>query len=239
MSERMSSHWWNAFCWDSEKERKMKRHYRFLALALGIFLLGGCSFKRAYMIDQAPKMAPSEGKALVNFVRPSSYGGLAKATIWDGDKLIGVSFGNQRFQYECEPGKHLFIAWSEYKSPVEAELAPNKVYYIALRIRMGWARGRIHQVPIKPGDPLWNEVVPAMGSLPNRTFDQQALASAEAEGKLKIIDYLQYYESNVKGTKHVLYLNPGDGVTVGSALLTSQPSPPDADAPAEQLEEEE
>ena len=81
------------------------------------------------MIEQEPKLRPSEGKALVNYVRPSRYRYEEKANVWDGAKLIGMSFGRQCFQYECEPGKHLFIAWLQYKSPVEADLLPNRIYY--------------------------------------------------------------------------------------------------------------
>jgi len=193
----------------------MQKIAGFVCLCLLAFSLA-CSpqFKRPYMIDQEAKLKPSEGKALVNFVRPSSFGGGAKATIWDGDKLIGVSFGKQRFQYECEPGKHLFIAWSEWKSPVEAELLPNRVYFIALRIRMDWWRGRIHQVPLNKEDPLWNTVMNELPSLPNRAFDHGRLALAEAEeGKVKITEYLQYYEREVKGSTHVMYLKPEDGIS--------------------------
>jgi hypothetical protein len=191
----------------------MKRGCQLLAVLIVVMLFEGCSLQKSYMIDR-PRMAqPREGKALVNFVRPSGFGAAAKASIWDGDKLIGVSYGKQSFQYECEPGKHLFIAWSEYKSPVEAELEPNKVYYIALRIRMGWARGRVHQVPVNKEDPLWNEVIQATKTLPNYAFDQQVMAEAEAKEKHKITQYLEYYETSVKGTDHVLYLRPGDGVS--------------------------
>jgi hypothetical protein len=186
-----------------------------LFFALLVLLVSSCAINRSYMVDLPVKTAPSEGKALVNFVRPSSYGSAAKSTIWDGDKLIGVSFGKQSFQYECEPGKHLFVAWSEYKSPVEAELEANKVYFIALRIRMGWWRGRIHQVPVNKSNPLWSEVVSALKTNPNRGFQASALAEAEVEGKPKIKEYLRLYDTEVKGTEHVLYLNRQDGVSPG------------------------
>lgn len=90
------------------------------------------------MIKQGPISKPEPGKALVNFVRPSFFGKAVKVSLWDGDKLVGICYGKQAFQYECDPGKHLFIAWSEYKSPVEAELLPDHAYYIVLRIRMGY-----------------------------------------------------------------------------------------------------
>ena len=189
------------------------RYFPFLVVM--VLLVSSCSLKRLYMVDQPVKTAPSEGKVLVNFVRPSSFGYSAKATVWDGDKLIGVSFGKQSFQYECEPGKHLFVAWSEYKSPVEAELEANKVYFIALRIRMGWWRGRIHQVPVNKSNPLWDEVVTALRTNPNRGFLASALTEAEAEGKPKIREYLSRYDKEVKGTDHVSYLNRQDGVSPG------------------------
>jgi hypothetical protein len=169
--------------------------------------------KRPYMIDQEAKLKPSDGKAIVNFIRPSGYGKAAKATIWDGDKLIGVSFGEQRFQYECEPGKHLFLSWSEYKSPVEADLLPNRVYYVLIRIRTGWWRARMHLVPVNTQHELWEKTLSWNSSLPNYSFDMQHLAVAENESKQKILDYLRYYEDEVKGTKHVIYLRPEDGVS--------------------------
>ncbi len=193
----------------------MKKALIVLFVAVSVLFANSCSIRRPYMVDQPVKMAPSAGKALVNFVRPSGTGYAAKATVWDGDKLVGVSFGKQSFQYECEPGKHLFIAWSEYKSPVEAELEADRVYFIALRVGMGWWRGRIHQVPVNKSNPLWPEVVSALKTNPNRGFQTSAIAEAEAEGKAKIREYLSYYDKEVKGTKHVSYLNRQDGVSPG------------------------
>ena len=190
----------------------MKTFFRCVVIALLVPFIVSCA--PGYMIVREPISSPGEGKAVVNFLRPSGYGALANATVWDGDKLIGISFGKQRFQYECAPGKHLFIAWSEYKSPVEAELLPNRVYYIVLRIRMGFWRGRIHQVPLNKEHPLWENVLTWQQTVPNYTVDPQAFAAVEAQGKPNILEYLKNYESKVKGTKHVLYLRPEDGIIV-------------------------
>ena len=191
----------------------MKRACQYLVLMFSLSFVVSCALKRPYMIDVEPKLKPSEGKALVNFIRPSGVGWMMKATVWDSDKVIGVSFAKQGFQYECEPGRHLFLAWSEYKSPVEAELLPDRIYYIVLRVTPGWWRARIHQVPVNKDHELWEEALEWKRSLPNRTFDEQHLATAEAESKSKIVEYLRYYESEVKGTKHVLFLRPEDGIT--------------------------
>jgi hypothetical protein len=187
------------------------------ALKLGfilLLLLAIVSCAKKYMIQQSPMVVPGQGKALVNFMRPSFFGKAVSVSLWDGDKLIGKIYGQQAFQYECEPGKHLFIAWSEYKSPVEAELLADHAYYIVLRTRMGGWRARIHQVPINKHHELWPEAQEWRKSLPNFTFDPASLSAMEAESKEKINEYLQYYEREVKGTKHVLYLRPEDGVLI-------------------------
>jgi hypothetical protein len=190
----------------------MKRLYQCISIGVLLALAASCGAPK-YRTLQEPIQEPAEGKVIVNFLRPSGYKGGAKATVWDGDKLIGVSFGRMYFQYECNPGKHLFVSWSEYKSPVEAELLPNRVYYIALRIRVGWWRGRLHQVPLSPHHELWSSALTWEKTLPNYTFDQTYLAKEEAKGHAKITEYIQYYRTEVEGTKHVQYLRPYDGIS--------------------------
>lgn len=187
------------------------------ALKLGLLLfllLTIVSCTKKYMIQQSPIAEPGQGKALVNFMRPSFFGKAISVSLWDGDKLIGKIYGQQAFQYECEAGKHLFIAWSEYKSPVEAELLPDHAYYIVLQTRMGGWRARIHQVPINKNHELWPEAQEWRKSLSNFTFDPALLSAMENESRDKINEYLQYYDQEVKGTKHVLYLRPEDGVMI-------------------------
>ena len=169
-----------------------------------------CAPRHATLRD--PMLKPSEGKAIVNFLRPSSVGGAVSITIWDGDRLIGVPRGKQTFQYECDPGQHLFISWSEFKSPVEAELLPDRVYYIVLRPRMGGWRLRLHQVPVHLGHPLWEDALNWQKTLPNYEFDRSVLAQIAAENKAKIQEYLEVYKTKVAGTKYVQYLRPEDGV---------------------------
>jgi hypothetical protein len=195
------------------EEGTMRRLCKGIALVVLILFAVSCAPK--YMIKQEPMQKPSEGKAIVHFLRPSSVGGAVQATIWDNDKLIGFTAGKMAFQYECDPGKHLFIAWSEYKSPVEAELLPDRVYYIVLRMRMGWWRGRVHQVPINQYHELWSDALTWQKTLPNYKPDPSAIAMVEAKNHPKIMKYLQKYHTEIEGTKHVLYLRPEDGVPTG------------------------
>ena len=188
----------------------MKRLWQGIAVVVLLLFVVSCAPRHAVLKE--PMARPSEGKALVNFLRPSSTGAAVTITIWDGEKLIGMPRGKQAFQYECDPGNHLFISWSEFKSPVEAELLPDRVYYIVLRVRMGWWRMRLHQVPINPHHELWSDALNWQKTLPNYEFDRAVLSTIEAEHKDKIREYLQTYETEIKGTKHVLYLRPEDGV---------------------------
>ena len=188
----------------------MRRFYRGFGIIILILFMASCAPR--YMLQQAPKDKPSEGKAIVHFIRPSSFGKAVQVTVWDNDKLIGVTTGKMGFQYECEPGKHLFISWSEYKSPVEAELLPGKVYYIVLRTRMGFWRARIHQIPVNPNHELWQNTMTWKDTLPNYEPDPAAIAPVEAKAHPKIIDYIQKYHTKIAGTKHVKYLRPEDGV---------------------------
>lgn len=188
----------------------MKRLSIYLFIILVIIL--GTSCAQWYFIEKEPKLRPSEDMALINFIKPSAIGARWGFQVWDGDKLIAGSFGEGRFQYECKPGKHLFVFWSEYKYPVEAELLPDTVYYIVLRVRPAAWTTRIRPEPVYKDHPWWEKVLTWEELLPNYTFDQQTLATTEAENKAKILKYLQYYEKEVKGSEHVIYLRPEDGL---------------------------
>ena len=188
----------------------MRRLCKSIALVVLILFAVSCAPK--YMIQQEPMQKPSEGKAIVHFMRPSSFGGAVQVTIWDNDKLIGVTTGKMGFQYECDPGKHLFIAWSEYKSPVDADLLPGRVYYIVLQTRMGFWRARIHQIPVNQYHELWSDVLTWQKTLPNYVPDPAAIAPVEAKAHPKIINYIQKFNVEIDGTKHVKYLRPEDGV---------------------------
>ena len=190
----------------------MRRLCQSTAVVVLILFVVSCAPR--HMIQQESKQKPSEGKAIVHFMRPSSLGKAQQVTIWDNDKLIGITSGKMAFQYECDPGKHLFISWSEYKSPVEAELLPDRVYYIVLRMRMGWWRGRLHQVPVNQYHELWPSVLTWQKTLPNYAPDPAAFAPVEAKAHPRIIKYIQKYHTEIAGTKHVQYLRPEDGVVM-------------------------
>lgn len=98
----------------------------------------GCSgsvlAKRDHLFKNLSMAQPKEGKALVNFHRPSPYGHGAGYRIFDSaGRQITILYGYQGFQYQCEPGEQVFYGWSKWASKVsvvKADLAPNRVYDI-------------------------------------------------------------------------------------------------------------
>ena len=178
-----------------------------------LLLLVACAGKHTPYIKQDPKPGPIEGKVLVNFVRPHGIGYTTRVQVWDGAKLIGISSRAHSFQYECNPGKHLFIVWSGQGSPVEANLAPNRVYYILLRNRPG-TKG-IYQIPLNKQHSLWEEALDWQGILPNYTYDQETLAFEEGENRTAIQNYILNYKNVGVMTEPIGKLSPEDGVSMG------------------------
>ncbi len=97
--------------------------------------------------------SPPAGKALVNFHRPSGYGGGAEFPVYDRDRLIGNSFGACRFQYVCDPGEHVFIGSADHVSVIQADLKADKVYDVVVDITMGWWQANITLAPIGKANP--------------------------------------------------------------------------------------
>ena len=106
-----------------------------------------------YLTQTTRIAAPPSGKALVNFHRPSNWGGVEKFAIFDinGKMLIDLPGGSE-FQLVCDPGEQVFIAWADHVTVVKADLAPDKVYDIMIDIAMGWVRGNIQLIPLTKSD---------------------------------------------------------------------------------------
>ena len=183
---------------------------RYLSAIGLILLLVACAGKRTLYIKQDPKPRPSEGKVLVNFVRPHGIGYATRVQIWDGDKLIGISRRAHSFQYECSPGKHLFVVWSGQGSPLEANLTPDKIYYILLRNRPGTKN--IYQIPLNEQHSLWEETLEWQGILPNYRYDQETLAYEQGGNRAAIQNYMLTYKNVGVMTNKISRLRPEDGV---------------------------
>lgn len=124
-----------------------------LVILLTLFLalqLTGC--RKPITQQVAPLKPPGDDKVLVTFLRPSIYQNAIQFSVWDGDKLVGISKGGSYTQYLTEPGEHIFMARAENWSYVKADLLPGKEYFIIARTMLGFFKARVALDPINKGD---------------------------------------------------------------------------------------
>ncbi len=118
----------------------MKR-FSIVLLVVCFGALTGCASVK--MHETSTMGAPSNNKAIVNFVRPAVFFGDGLAIdIWDSEKYIGSLGSGRLIQYETEPGKHLFIGNAENWSYASGDLVAGKQYYIKANIFPGFLTGR-------------------------------------------------------------------------------------------------
>jgi len=134
---------------------KTSRSLPTLLLLLLVLALPGASFAGLpkHLVTTNHLAAPPSGKALVNFHRPSNFGGGEKFAIFDeSGKMLMDLPGGAEFQLVCDPGQKIFMGWADHVSVVKAELTADKTYDIMVDIGMGWMRGNIQLIPLGKGD---------------------------------------------------------------------------------------
>jgi hypothetical protein len=132
----------------------MRSSLRFGALALVGVCLAGCAGvpKTSKVVERLSQ--PPPGKALVNFHRPSNYGGLRAIAIFGGDGKMLVDLpGASLCQRVCDPGEAIFIAWADHVTVVKADLAPDKIYDMMVDVSPGVWQINIYLTPLTKQDP--------------------------------------------------------------------------------------
>jgi hypothetical protein len=128
--------------------------------------------------DVKPEIEPpSEGKAVVYFMRISSLGFAINFSYFHNDKFIGKFNGPKYMRYECEPGEQLFWGWSENRDFVLANLDTGKVYFIEAAPQMGGLKAQVQLIPIDPKDTKrMDKVFKLIAKKPSETFTESELA---------------------------------------------------------------
>ena len=113
-----------------------------IVVMLGLLCISGCMGTIDWVQLTPPELPskvfkPSSGMSKVVFVKTGRAVGGALGNIYDGPDMIGQVIKNSFFQYECKPGKRFFGYKMHVINPaampynfVEAELLPDRVYYI-------------------------------------------------------------------------------------------------------------
>lgn len=92
--------------------------------------------------------APSEGKALVVFFRPSKFTGAAISfKVRENDVELGQLKNGNYFAQEVEPGAHAYVVHSEAKDITNVEVEAGDIQFLAASISMGFMAGRPNLAP--------------------------------------------------------------------------------------------
>ncbi len=169
-----------------------------IASALAAFLFAGCA--STYMIKTA-KIESGPDYAIVNFIRPTLFGGAIKFGVWDRDQVVGVLTPERCVQYRAAPGEHLFLIRAENWGIVKATVEAGKTYTILVEPRLGLFKANVHPIVIKPDDKrlagwmknvVYETLDPAIRDKYARGRDDDALRAARQvdEGKAQPDDVM-------------------------------------------------
>ena len=128
------------------------RRVFFLPAVLLAMVATGCGGTRYMQVSARIESAPPD-KALVNFLRPTNWGGAVDCQIYNGDgKLVGNLDGSSECQYVCDPGSYVFIGDGESVSVIQATVAAGRIYDIMVDVQMGMWKANVQLHPLVQGD---------------------------------------------------------------------------------------
>jgi hypothetical protein len=116
-------------------------------VAIGFWLVGCASSSMNVVPEGQVVRKADSGKALVYFVRPSSFGGAVQAPVFDDETYIGTVSANTHVAYQAAPGHHMFMIVGENADFMEATLLPGKIYYAEVMARFGVMKARFSLRP--------------------------------------------------------------------------------------------
>src|SRR5262245_31310903 len=115
-----------------------------------------------YVVDKAKPIddarRPAAGKALVYFIRSQTMGAAVKVKLYADTEFLGIIASHTYIPFECDPGKHEFIASAENAGFLRAEFLPDRIYYVQVAIHMGAMKARTHFEVARTGSEAMEEI---------------------------------------------------------------------------------
>ena len=183
----------------------MRNHINIgLAVAAALFLSACASSHMVVVEEGARTTRPESGKALVYFVRPTSFGGAIQATLYDGDDYVGTISAHTHVAYQAKPGKHIFMVIGESADFMQADLLEGKTYSAVVMPRMGVWKARFSFQPGSGMDQLGATKQVTLGEA-GRTWARENAASIRE----KKAAYLPKWQEKPEGDKQTLRAESG------------------------------
>ena len=172
------------------------------------FLIAILLFSATSLTAQEITPAPSN-KAVVYFIRTSSYGFAINFSYFDSTKLIGIFAGQGYFRYECEPGPHLFWARSENKDFIEANVDAGKIYFIEAIVKTGWVKAGVELASVDPNSKRMKTVLKVLKKKLPLSFTADEIKAGTEEFNEVISRGLKKYKDEKAGGSDIKRLEPG------------------------------
>lgn len=187
---------------------------RFLVLLSVAFSMTSCAGSSKYMRPAQVLLTPTEGKALVRFMRPYNFLGAARDYgVLDREKVIGSIPVDCQFDYLTDPGKHLF--WGGFggskKVFLEANLEAEKTYYVILVPAFSMLVPKIKFLPVKKDSEYWDKVLDYEKEFKKLEPDPERLKEWSKRFRQSIAEDVSYYEAVLKHRYQDFTLSPEDG----------------------------
>ena len=175
------------------------RLWSFIALLViaGTFLQG-CASSTPAKLDPE-KMAdfamPSPGKAKLIFFRPNKDLEM-DINVHDGKALAARLLGETYGVYECQSGPHTFSASFGNLDIVNAELLPDRIYYVrAVLVPQMWTPAWVKMKPVHPGSgDDWQEMREAVSRLKKRVVTPES-AAHDMKGIERYMERFEVYKN--------------------------------------------
>jgi len=161
-------------------------------------LTHGCASSQGAKVvtkREMPDLAmPSSGKAKLVFFRPDSNSGI-DIGVHDGEQLVAKLPGKTYAVYECAPGQHLFSGSFGNLDMVNANLLPDRIYYVkaGLVVQMigpAWVK----LVPIKSQTAEWQEMSKTLPKLEKKIVTPEE-SEHDVKGIARYMERLKFYQN--------------------------------------------
>jgi len=118
-------------------------------------ILAGCVSSHVAKVPEPAVMAsPQADKAVVVFMRPSSFGGAIQSSVYDvTDGQTSFISAGTKIAYSSDPGMRRFMVIGESADFMDADLLAGKAYYALVRVRMGAWKARFSLAPLLATSP--------------------------------------------------------------------------------------
>ncbi len=201
----------------------MNRAVRWLFAMLMLAVLAGCQSSKMVRSDGLDN-TPAPGKAMVVFLRASTFGGAVQASVYDtgetADRFIGIVSSKTKLAWQADPGDHLFMVIAENADFMIAHLEAGKTYYALVRPRVGVWKARFSLLPIR-NDPTakynlqsedFRDWMKSTAWVRNTAESEQWFRENESAIREKKLDYLRKWNAADPQQHAELTLRAADGV---------------------------